>query len=175
MELLVVVGDALQYLQGVLDVGLVDGDGLEAALQRGVLFDMLAVLVERGGADDLYLAPAQGGLEDVGGVHAALGVPRAHDVVDLVDDKDHVPGLADLLDEALHAAFKLAAELRARHQCRQIQQVRWARPSAMAVLPTPGSPMRHGLFFWRRFRICTTRSISCSRPMTASSLPSRAR
>ena len=26
--------------------------------------------------------------------------------------------------------------------------MRWASPSAMAVLPTPGSPMRQGLFFW---------------------------
>ena len=43
--------------------------------------------------------------------------------MDLVDDKDHVPGLADLLDEALHAAFKLAAELCARHQGRQVQQI----------------------------------------------------
>ena len=44
----------------------------------------------------------------------------------------------------------------------------------MVVLPTPGSPMRTGLFFVRRDRICMTRSISCSRPMTGSSLPSRA-
>ncbi len=52
--------------------------------------------------------------------------------------------------------------------------IRWARPSAMAVLPTPGSPMRAGLFFVRRDRIWMTRSISFSRPMTGSSLPARA-
>ena len=52
--------------------------------------------------------------------------------------------------------------------------MRWARPSAMAVLPTPGSPMRAGLFLRRRERIWTTRSISFSRPMTGSSLPARA-
>ena len=44
----------------------------------------------------------------------------------------------------------------------------------MAVLPTPGSPMRAGLFLRRRERIWTTRSISLSRPMTGSSLPARA-
>jgi len=44
----------------------------------------------------------------------------------------------------------------------------------MAVLPTPGSPMSTGLFFVRRARIWMTRSISCSRPMTGSSLVSRA-
>ncbi len=52
--------------------------------------------------------------------------------------------------------------------------IRWARPSAMAVLPTPGSPMRAGLFFVLRPRIWMTRSISFSRPMTGSSLPARA-
>ena len=31
--------------------------------------------------------------------------------------------------------------------------IRWANPSAIAVLPTPGSPMRTGLFFVRRPRI----------------------
>ena len=50
----------------------------------------------------------------------------------------------------------------------------WASPSTMAVLPTPGSPRMSGLFFWRRARTCMTRSISRSRPMTGSSLPSAA-
>ena len=52
--------------------------------------------------------------------------------------------------------------------------IRWARPSAMAVLPTPGSPISAGLFLSRRDRIWMTRSISFSRPMTGSSLPARA-
>mmetsp|Transcript_1644 Transcript_1644/g.3723 ORF Transcript_1644/g.3723 Transcript_1644/m.3723 type:complete len:251 (-) Transcript_1644:665-1417(-) len=49
-----------------------------------------------------------------------------------------------------------------------------ASPSAMADLPTPGSPMRHGLFLVRRPRICVTRTISFSRPMHGSSLASSA-
>mmetsp|Transcript_30002 Transcript_30002/g.57628 ORF Transcript_30002/g.57628 Transcript_30002/m.57628 type:complete len:246 (+) Transcript_30002:1709-2446(+) len=53
--------------------------------------------------------------------------------------------------------------------------MRRARPSAMAVLPTPGSPNRMGLFFWRRARICMTRATSRSRPMTGSVAPSSAR
>ncbi len=52
--------------------------------------------------------------------------------------------------------------------------MRWARPSAMAVLPTPGSPIRTGLFLVRRDRTWMTRRISSSRPMTGSSLPARA-
>ena len=49
--------------------------------------------------------------------------------------------------------------------------ISWARPSAMAVLPTPASPMSTGLFFVRRQRIWMTRSISLLRPMTGSMLP----
>ena len=52
--------------------------------------------------------------------------------------------------------------------------MRLARPSTMAVLPTPGSPMSTGLFLVRRERTWMTRRISSSRPMTGSSLPWRA-
>ncbi|MCY1446979.1 hypothetical protein D9M71_635760 [compost metagenome] len=49
-----------------------------------------------------------------------------------------------------------------------------AKPSAMAVLPTPGSPISIGLFFVLRVKICNTRRISSSRPITGSSFPVRA-
>ena len=52
--------------------------------------------------------------------------------------------------------------------------MRCASPSTMALLPTPGSPMSMGLFFFLRDRICATRSISLSRPTTGSSSPLRA-
>ena len=52
--------------------------------------------------------------------------------------------------------------------------MRRARPSTMAVLPTPGSPMSTGLFLVRRDSTWMTRRISSSRPMTGSSLPLRA-
>ena len=54
------------------------------------------------------------------------------------------------------------------------ETMRWARPSLIAVLPTPGSPISTGLFFLRRDSTWMTRSISLSRPITGSSLPSRA-
>ena len=52
--------------------------------------------------------------------------------------------------------------------------IRPASPSTIAVLPTPGSPISTGLFFVRRARICITRRISSSRPITGSSFPRRA-
>mmetsp|Transcript_154073 Transcript_154073/g.287178 ORF Transcript_154073/g.287178 Transcript_154073/m.287178 type:complete len:232 (+) Transcript_154073:1732-2427(+) len=49
-----------------------------------------------------------------------------------------------------------------------------ASPSAIAVLPTPGSPIRTGLFLRRRAKTWTARLISFSRPMTTSSSPASA-
>ena len=52
--------------------------------------------------------------------------------------------------------------------------MRWASPSTIAVLPTPGSPISTGLFFVRRESTWIVRRISSSRPITGSSLPVRA-
>ena len=64
--------------------------------------------------------------------------------------------------------------LSARESGTRPSAMRWASPSTTAVLPTPASPMRQGLFLERRERICKRRSVSRSRPITGSSFPSRA-
>ena len=48
--------------------------------------------------------------------------------------------------------------------------IRMASPSAMAVLPTPGSPISTGLFLVLRDKIRITLRISLSLPITGSSL-----
>ena len=50
----------------------------------------------------------------------------------------------------------------------------WANPSTAAVLPTPGSPIKHGLFFVLLDKIWITLSISSFLPITGSSFPSSA-
>ena len=65
----------------VLDGRLIDEHRLEAPFERGVLLDVLAVLVERGGADAVQFAAGQHRLEEVAGVHRALGLARADDRV----------------------------------------------------------------------------------------------
>src|SRR5215470_5391725 len=52
--------------------------------------------------------------------------------------------------------------------------IRSARPSASAVLPTPGSPMSSGLFLRRRDSTWIMRSSSSARPISGSILPARA-
>lgn len=79
-----------------------------------------------------------------------------------VNDKNDIAERLGFIDESLHTAFKLTAELCARDERSQIQQVHFlvfelvrnialgnanGKTFATAVLPTPGSPIRHGLFF----------------------------
>ena len=109
---LVALAQAAQDGDGVLDVGLADEDDLEAALERGVLLDVLAVLSERGGADGAQLAASESGLEHVAGVDGALCGSGADESVQLVDEEDDLAvGLVDLLENGLEAVFKLAAKL----------------------------------------------------------------
>ena len=96
---------------------------LESSLQRGVFFDVLAVLVERGRADAFDVPSRQGGLEQVRRVRAPLVVPRADDRVQLVDEQDHVPeGVFDFLKNRLEPLFELASEFRARDQRAHVER-----------------------------------------------------
>ena len=56
MMLLIAAADAFQDLYGVFERRLLDQHGLEAAFEGGVALDVLAVVVQGGGADDLDLA-----------------------------------------------------------------------------------------------------------------------
>jgi len=137
---------------------------LEPPLQGAVLLDVLAELVERRGADALELASRQGGLQHVGGVDRPLRAARSDDRMELVDEDDRVLGFADLVHDRLEALLELPAVFRPRDHGGQIQRhdplvlERFGnlvlhdplgQPLAMAVLPTPGSPIRIGLFFFR--------------------------
>ena len=51
------------------------------------------------------------------------------------------------------------------------RNILWASPSIIAVLPTPGSPINTGLFFFLLVKIWATLSISLSRPITGSNFP----
>ena len=101
---LVALLEAAQDRDRVLDGRLADEHGLEAALERGVLLDVLAVLVERGGADGAQLAAGEHRLEQVGGVDGALGGAGADDRVQLVDEEDDLRRSASAI--SLRTAFR---------------------------------------------------------------------
>ena len=171
---------------------LFDHDRLKAPFERGVGFDVFAVLVERRRADALQFAARELGLDHRAQVERrAFGRAGTDERVQLVDEEHDVARAAlDFVENALDAAFELAAILRARDEraerkrehafsaqrgaarCRRRCAARGLRRS-----PSCRRPARRrgtGLFLLRRARIETTRSISSSRPMTGSSFPSRA-
>jgi len=116
------LAQAAQNRDGVLDGGRLDEDGLEAALEGGVLLDVLAVLVEGGGADAVQLPAREHGLEHVAGVHCALGFAGADDGMQLVDEEDDAAlGLLDFVEDGFEALFELAAELGAGDEAAHVE------------------------------------------------------
>lgn len=88
--------------------------GLEAAFERGVFFDMLAVFVERGRADAVEFAAGEHGFEEIACVHRALGLARADDGVEFVDEEEDASvALFDFVEHGFEAFFEFAAVLRA--------------------------------------------------------------
>ena len=120
---LVALFQAAEDGNGVLHRRLIDLHGLEAALKRGVLFDILAVLVERRRADAVQLAAGEHRLEQVAGVHAALGLAGADDGVQLIDEQqDAALALAHFLEHGLEPLLEFAAVLCARDQRAHVER-----------------------------------------------------
>ena len=120
---LVLVADALEDLDRVGERRLVDLHRLEAALEGGVLLDVLAVLVGGRRADRLQLAAGQHRLEDRGRVDGALGGAGTDERVDLVDEQQDVAAGLDLLEDLLQALLEVAAVAGAGDQGAEVERV----------------------------------------------------
>ena len=121
---LVALLQAAQDANGVFHRRLPHVHLLEAALQRGVLLDVLAVLIQRGRAHKAQLTAGEQRLDHVARIHRRVaGGTGAHYGVQLVDERDDLPvGLLDLVQHGLQPLLELAAELRAGDHGTQIQR-----------------------------------------------------
>ena len=109
---LVALAQPAQDRDGVLDARLAHQHLLEAALQRGVLLDVLPVLVQGGRADAAQLAAGQHRLEQVPGIHRPLGGAGPHHGMDLIDEQHNAAlGLPYLGQHRLQPLLELAAVL----------------------------------------------------------------
>jgi hypothetical protein len=95
---LVLLLQAAQDRDRVFHRRLVHEHRLEPAGKRGVLLDMLAVLVERRRADAVQLAARQRRLQQVRRIHRAIALPGADQRVHLVDEQDDAGRRTDLFD-----------------------------------------------------------------------------
>ncbi len=111
---LVTLAKPTQDADRVLDGRLADHDGLEPPLERRILLDVLAVLVERRRADGVQLAAREHRLQHVRSVHRAFRRAGPDDGVKLVDEKnDFALGLHDLVQDRLQPILEFAAIFRA--------------------------------------------------------------
>ena len=110
---LVALFEAAQDRHRGLDRRWFDQHLLKASLESRVLLDVLAVLVERGGAHHSQTAPGEHRLQHVAGVHCAVGAAACtHDRVHLVDERDDLTvGVLDLLEHRLQSLLELTAVL----------------------------------------------------------------
>ena len=120
---LVAFSQPTQDCDGILHGGLTDVDLLEAALQRGILFYSLPVLVERGGTDHSQLATGEHGLEHVARIHPTVSSGTGpYDGVQLVDEGDDLPlRLLDLAQDRLETLLEVAPVLGPGHHRGEVQ------------------------------------------------------
>ena len=121
--LLVFLLQPAQDRDRVLDRRLIDEDRLETAGERGILFDMLAVLVERRRTDAVQFAARQRRLQEVRRVHRAIGLARADQRVHLVDEQDDAAGgRLNLGQHGLQPLLELAAIFRAGNERAHVER-----------------------------------------------------
>jgi hypothetical protein len=120
---LIAVAQALQDVDRVGQRRLLHLDGLEAPLERGILLEVLAILVERGRADGLQLTTSEERLQDRGGVDRALCSARTDEGVDLVDEDDDVAARADLFGDLLQALLEVTAVAAAGDERAEVERV----------------------------------------------------
>mmetsp|Transcript_24617 Transcript_24617/g.41127 ORF Transcript_24617/g.41127 Transcript_24617/m.41127 type:complete len:578 (+) Transcript_24617:1095-2828(+) len=117
----VTLAKSLKDADAVIHGGLRHHHGLEAALEGGVLLNVLAVLIQSGCANALQLSTGKRGLQDVGGIDSALGGTSTDKRVHLVDHEDDVIRLLDFLHKLLQTLFELTTVFGARDQEPQVQ------------------------------------------------------
>ena len=110
MEVLIIGFQALEDLDGVLNVRLIDIDLLEPAHKRAVLFEVLAKLLIGGRAHAAQRARSQGRLQQIGRIHGpARRGTGPDDGMDLVDEQYGVGVGLQLLHHLLDPLFEITA------------------------------------------------------------------
>ena len=120
---LVLLFDAAQDRDRILDRRLADEDRLEAPRKRRVFFDVLPVFIERRRADAMQLPARQRRLQQVAGIHRAFGLSGADDRVQFVDEKNDVALLGlDFRQHGFQTLLEFAAVFGAGNQRAHIER-----------------------------------------------------
>ena len=95
---------------------------LETSFQRRILFDVLAILIQRRGADAMQFPACQRRLQHIAGIHGTLGLAGTDHGMQFVDKQDDLPFLlGQIVEHTLEALFKFTAELGTGNQRAHVQ------------------------------------------------------
>ncbi|CDC75919.1 putative uncharacterized protein [Candidatus Colimorpha enterica] len=107
----------------VLDRGLRDHDRLETSFKGGILFDILAGFVEGRCAYAVQLASCKHRLEQVAGIHCAVGLACADYCMKLIDEEDDLPfARFNFIQDGFQTLLEFAAVFCAGDECAHIKR-----------------------------------------------------
>ena len=113
----------IQNLDRIFGVGRIHNNRLEAAFERSILFDILAIFVDGGCPNALEFTTGKSRLKDVARIQASFGTARAHNRMEFIDEQNN--GTVDTLkfrNESLHAFLELSAVLGTGHHGGHIER-----------------------------------------------------
>ncbi len=91
MEQFEAFANAAENRNGVFNSGLIHLHWLEAALEGGIFFDVLSILIQGRRTDTVQLATRQHRLEHIARVHCPLRLSRTDDRMQLVNKQQNAP------------------------------------------------------------------------------------
>ena len=94
---------------------------LEPPGQRAVLFDGLAVLRYGGGTNNLQFPAGKFRLHDISRIYRAFRRANAHNGMNLINKKNHIPSRRHFLHNGPDPLLKVTAILSTGHHCWQVQ------------------------------------------------------
>ncbi len=112
MILLIVIAQTLENCNRIPERRFRHDDRLQAALQGGVFFNVLAVFFQRGGADQAHFAAGQGRFHNISRVHGAFRPAGANQQMQLVNKDDGSLVFDDFSHSFFEPFFELAAIFR---------------------------------------------------------------
>src|SRR5437660_3365913 len=122
VEFLVALANTLNHLHGLVFIRRGNLDGLEAALERAVFLDRLAVFARRRRADALNFPARECGFQNIGGVKRTFRRTSADERMQLIDKDDGVLALHQFLHDGFQPLFKLTAVLGARNDQGKVER-----------------------------------------------------
>ena len=118
----VTILEASENRNRVLNIWLLHNDRLEATFQSRVLFDVLAIFIQRRGTNAVQFTTSQGWLQEVGSIHRTFGIARADDGMEFINEHDDLTiGALHFFQHGLQAIFELTAILSTGHQSTHVE------------------------------------------------------